>query len=290
MGTKFFGQFLIDHNAISGFDLVRVMKFQEKNNLSFGETVVRMGLMSAEQATRVNEAQKNEDLPFGDMAVKMGFMKADQVERILNIQKNKHIFLGQALVALGALTKESLDKYLLLFHAEQQAAIADDGTLPPEAAAAHPVAEIIVDMTRKMLTRMTGLAFHLGPAKTINRYPEREVIVEVNFSGEHDVCLRIGFSNKTRILLSTSLLDEEDIFPPPVHIQDETLLQFVNLLSCNVVSKSSQKDCSIDMSPAGMRGSEIGDEDLSNQNALLFPVYLPDGEIIDVVILGGATG
>ena len=58
MGTKFFGQFLIDHNAISGFDLVRVMKFQEKSNLSFGETVMRMGLMSAEEVAGVNEAQK----------------------------------------------------------------------------------------------------------------------------------------------------------------------------------------------------------------------------------------
>ena len=286
MGTKFFGQFLIDHNAISGFDLVRVMKFQEKSNLSFGETVMRMGLMSAEEVAGVNEAQKNEDLPFGDLAVKLGYMRVEDVEQILKIQQNKHVYLGQALVALGALTQENLDKYLQMFHDEQQESIADHGAFPP-GGEPHPIAEIIVDLTKKLLTRLTGLAFHLGPAQTIDHYPEREVIVEAVFNGDHDICLRLGFSNKTRILLSTSLLDDEDIFPPPVHIQDETLLQFVNLLSCNVASKASQKDCQIEMAPAGMRGSEIGNEDLSNQDALLFPVYLPDGEIIDVVILGG---
>ncbi len=30
MAAKFFGQYLIDQGLISGFDLVRVLKFQEK--------------------------------------------------------------------------------------------------------------------------------------------------------------------------------------------------------------------------------------------------------------------
>lgn len=284
MTTKFFGQYLIDQKIISGFDLVRVMKFQEINNLPFNALAIQMDFMTAEQVTQVHEAQKHEDLRFGDMSIKMGFLTADEVARILTVQRNKHVYLGKALVALGAFTKTELDFHLKQFHEKQKAATIDKISIP-EGFSHRSLLESIIDTSCKLLTRLTGLSFHLGPGTSINQYSDRQIIVESKFTGDLNVNLLLGLSKKSQILLATSLLNDESVLAPSIRIQNETLLQFLNLLNSNVINKAATMGHELDMSKARFRRSEIPGENTEEETGLLFPIHLPDGEIIDIVIL-----
>ena len=284
MTTKFFGQYLIDQKIISGFDLMRVMKFQEVNNLPFNDLAIQMGFMAPEQASQIYEAQKHEDLRFGDMSIKMGFLTADEVARILTVKRSKHIYLGKALVALGALSKAELDSHLKQFH-EKQKTTAIDTVSIPEDFSHHLFLESIIDISCKLLTRLTGLSFHLGSGISINQYSDRQIIVESEFTGDLNIHLLLGLSKKTQILLASSLLDDESILAPSIKIRDETLLQFLNLLSSNVINKAAQIGYELDMTKAKFRTSETQSKNAEEEIGLLFPIHLPDGEVLDIVIL-----
>lgn len=284
MTTKFFGQYLIDQNIISGFDLVRVMKFQEINNLPFNELAIQMGFLTTEQASQIYEAQKNEDLRFGDISIKMGFLTEDEVARILTVKRNKHIYLGKALVSLGALSKTELDLHLKEFHEKQKATTLDKVTIPADFPH-HSFLESIIDVICKLLTRTTGLAFHLGSGMPINQYSDRQIIVESKFTGDLNVHLLLGLSKKTQILLASALLDDETVLAPSIRIQNEMLLQFLNLLNSNVINKAAQIGHELNVTKAQFNTSEIRHRNTEEEIGLLFPIHLPDGEILDIVIL-----
>lgn len=285
MAAKFFGQYLIDQRIISGFDLVRVLKFQEKNNLPFGNLVIQMDFMTREQVTSVYETQKHKDLPFGDMSVEMGFLSADEVNMILKIQKRKHIHLGQALLALGVLEQSELDQHLEEFNRQQKAVNLAEISIPA-GVPYHPALKYLVEMSCKMLQRRTDLPFHLGPGSCyIDQKLDHQVTVKSKLSGAVNVRLALGFSNKTRILLSTSLLDDELIHPPSIEIQNKALIDFLELVTVNIVNKALQNDYLIKASAPQLFDDEKKNDAIIDKTDLFFPIHLPDGEVIDLMIL-----
>lgn len=288
MTTKFFGQYLIDQNIISGFDLVRVMKFQEINNLPFNELAIQMGFITLEQASQIYEAQKNEDLRFGDIAIKMGLLTEDEVARILTVKRKKHIYLGKALVALGALSTPELDLHLKEFHEKQEVTTLDKVAIP-ENFPHHSFVESIVDVSCKLLTRLTGLVFHLGSGIPINQYSDRKIIVESKFTGNLNAHLLLGLSKKTQILLASALLDDKTVLAPSIRMQNEMLLHFFNLLGSKVINKAAQIGYELNVTKAQFSASEIRHRNAEEEIGLLFPIHLPDGEIIDIVILTQKT-
>lgn len=285
MAAKFFGQYLIDQGIISGFDLVRVLKFQEKNNLPFGHLVIQMDFMTSEQVTSVYEAQKLKDLPFGDMAVKMGLLSTDEVNLILKIQKRKHIHLGQALLALGVLEQSELDQHLGEFNRQQKTVNPTEISIPA-CVPYHPALKYIVEMSCKMLQRLTEIPFHLGPGSCyIDQKLDHQVTVKSQLSGAVNVRLAFGFSNKTRILLSTSLLNDGLIHPPSIDIQNKALTDFLELVTTNIVNKALQNDYPLKASPPRLFGDEKKNNAIIDETDLFFPIHLPDGEVIDLMIL-----
>jgi len=285
MAAKFFGQYLIDQGLISGFDLVRVLKFQEKNNLPFGTLVMQMGFMSSEQVTSVYESQKLKDKPFGDMAVEMGLLTAGEVEMILKVQKKKHIHLGQALLALGVLEKNELDQHLENFDRQQKEVNPTEISIPAHVPD-HPILKQIVEISCKMLQRLTDLPFHLGSGgcyshQTLNH----QVAIKSKLSGAINVHLAFGFSNKTRILLSTSLLKNEHIHPPAIEIQNQALIDFLELTTANIVNKAMQNDYLLKASLPQLLNNEKMDDAKISETDLFYPIHLPDGGIIDLMIL-----
>jgi hypothetical protein len=285
MAAKFFGQYLIDQGVISGFDLVRVLKFQEKNNLPFGTLVIQMDFMTSAQVASVYESQKLKDMPFGDMAVEMGLLTAGEVNMILKVQKKKHIHLGQALLALGVLEQKELDQHLGDFDRQQKEVNPTEISIPAHVPD-HPVLKLIVEISGKMLQRLTDLPFHLGSGGCYNDQKlDHQVTIKSKLSGAINVHLTFGFSNKTRILLSTSLLNNEHIHPPAIEIQNKALIDFLELTTTNIVNKALQNDYLLKASPPQLFDNEKIDDAVISETDLFYPIYLPDGGVIDLMIL-----
>ena len=284
MAVKFFGQFLIDEKVITKLDLLRAIELQEKTNLRFGDLVVEMGLMTREQITLTHRAQRHEDLQFGDMAVKMGFLSTNQVQQVLKKQHREHLYIGEALVELEAITKAKLDFHLNEFKQTQKVHVSEKIVIP--AGLPHqPIWEIVADMTYKMLTRVAGVTFRTAPCSITTTLPERPVVVEMEFSGSISARYFLTVPESTRKLIANAILKEGKAETGTAAEVDESVKEFVNIVSGNVVSKAAQLGYSIDITPAQIRQQNdmvLGiPEDLTG---LLFPIYFSNGEVFELVI------
>jgi len=283
MSAKFFGQYLIEQKVVQREDLFRAIRLQDKVNLRFGDIILGMGLMTEKQLTNVHRAQSQEDLRFGDMAVKMGYLTPDQVALVLAKQRKNYLFIGEALVQLGALTPKQLNTFLERFH-QMQKPLASQTIEIPDGIPHRSVWELVVDMHCKMLTRFVGLSSRLGPGRSTNCCPQRQVTVEAGFSGEINARLLITLSKKTQVQLTSKVLNSGIGISYPEPLQDEALVKFLDLVCGNIVSKAALQSYEIDMTPVRMHQPSTGLNKGAAEIGLLFPIYLPDEEAIEITI------
>lgn len=294
MPAKFFGQYLIDHDLISGFDLDRVLKFQGKNNLPFGALVIQMDLMTPEQVKAVQEAQKFRDLPFGDMAIKMGFLTLRDVNLVLKVQQKKHVPVGQALIALGVLSEEELARHLDAFGKQLKSPTAENIRIPA-GIPYHPILRFIVDMSCKMLVRLTTVPFRLGPGSSYYDWADAPpIVIGVELTGTLDLKLLFAISAKTRDLLSRSLLDNaakaREGTAPDIIVTD-----FFDAVAVNIVNKALGAGYDLETSRSHLCSGEIRTALTRRDPDLFFPIFLADGDAIHIMIqsrspaISGAT-
>ncbi len=284
MAVKFFGQFVVEKGAVSRVELLKAIDLQEKTNLKFGEMVVEMGLMSTVDIAKTHQAQRNEDLQFGDMAVKLGFLTAEQVQQVLTRQRNNHLYIGEALIKIGALSEAELEGYLKAFKDDQLAYVAEKIEIP--AGVPHqPIWEMVADLTYKMLTRVANLSIRTGPCTIIDKLPSRPIIAEMGFCGEVSARYLLSVSENTRELVAKAILDETSVENEPVEVLDDSVMEFINIVCGNVVAKAAQRGHTIDITPPEMRSdAQEGITVPDDHTALMFPIYLSDGEVFELTI------
>lgn len=289
MAVKFFGQFLVEKGAVTRSALLQAIDLQERTNLKFGEMVTEMGLMSTVEVAKVHQAQRREDLHFGDMAVKMGFLTEDLVQQVLTRQRNNHLYIGEALVKVGAITQDKLDKYLEDFKQDQRDYIAEKIEIP--AGVPHkPIWEMAADLTYKMLTRVAGLSFRTGSCKVIDKVPGRPIIAEMGFSGSVSARYLLSVSENARKLVARAILDEESVDNEPIEVLDDSVKEFINIICGNIAAKAAQLGHNIDITPPEMRQDSADGIDVpTDHTALMFPIYLSDGEIFELTIFVPCT-
>ena len=62
MAVKFFGQYLVEQNIVTGDALLNAINLQDKNNLKLGEMAVAMGLITPADIQRAHNAQMSKDM------------------------------------------------------------------------------------------------------------------------------------------------------------------------------------------------------------------------------------
>jgi|GEM_PF-834459 len=283
MPGKFFGQYLVEQKAIFREDLFRALGLQEKVNLRFGDLVLKMGLMTEQQLARVLQAQRYEDLRFGDMAVKLGYLTSEQVDRALEKQRQNYLFIGEALVKLGVLTQEQLHSFLERYHREHK----PQSGLAIEIPTGVPLQnfwEIVIDMNCKMLTRIAGLSYRLGPGRRADSCPQRHSTVEAGLTGGVNARLLITLSKKTRNQVAGKVLNPGNERSYPDAILNDALVRFFNLVCENIVNKAALLNHEVSMIPPRLYE---GDERIVKGEAelgLQFPIHLPEGDAIEITI------
>ncbi len=281
MAARFFGQFLIEKKVISGLKLLQAIELQEKTNKRFGDLVLTKGLMTEKQIHQTHRAQRHEDLRFGDMAVKLGFLDENQVNKILKLQRQEHLYIGEALIKTGAITAEELEHYLTEFnrHGKEGEGTAID--IPPDLPN-REIWSVFADMTFKMLTRIAGVTLRTGKVTLIHTIPVAETTIVVKHTGDATFRYILTMSNTSKQLIATSTgkgeptLDGAGI--------DAAVIKFVNIICGNAISKASRHSNTLSCDSAiflpGCGEGEIP----PTLTGLLFPIFLSNGEQIDLVL------
>jgi CheY-specific phosphatase CheX len=283
MAARFFGQFLIEKKVISGLNLIRAIELQEKSNHRFGDLVLEMGLMTEEQIYLTHRAQRHEDLQFGDMAVKLGFLTSAQVKHVLDNQQQRHLYIGEALVKIGAVTPEKLEVYLAEF--KQIGKTGDSGEIEiPEHVPHREIWRIFADMTFKMLTRIAGATFRIGSCSPIRTIPPAPLAYEVELTEATTARYILTMSDESQKLIAATTLKKKT--SAPAEDIETTVCKFVNIICGNAISQAAKQAFNMTSRPAF--SCEINDDNRTipdDSIALLFPIYLSDGNELNLILV-----
>ena len=265
-------------------DLLHAIDLQEKNNLRFGDLVIKMGLMTVVQKEQTLEAQRCEDLQFGEMAIKLGILTPVHVQQVLDKQRAEHLFIGEALVKFGVIDQQQLERYLIEFKPVKKAVITNKVIIPDEIPH-QQIWEIATDMTCKMLTRVAGVTFHTEQCFITKEIPASPFTIEMKISGATEAKLLLTVSTTTIELLAKAILrGNKATSSTEVEIAAATI-QFVNIVGGNIVSKVGYFGDKIAISQAEIVTQDNQIHTLpTTQIGLVMPIHFSNGESLEVVI------
>ncbi len=285
MAVKFFGQYLVEQCIVTSNDLLDAINLQDKHNLKLGEIALAMGLISSADVQRAHNAQISKDLKLGDLLVEMGFLTIVQLEDIITRQKNTHLYIGEALLQVGALSQDNLQKHLDAFKADQDQYLSDSVELPV-ASVNSLLWEITADLTYKMITRVLGLPFRTGACIQKSVISPNFLLVGMDMSGDVEARYMISVSEGLQKTIARAILREESVEEESTEVLEDTVMEFVNIVCGNVAAKASQMGVIMDINPPVvihqlLDGLPVPEE----QTALCFPIYIGDGEIMEMILL-----
>lgn len=285
MAVKFFGQFLVEHGAVSSESLIKAIELQEANNLKLGEMAMDMGLITQSDIDRAHNAQMSKDLKLGDMLVEMGIITIEQLNDVVTRQKNTHLYIGEALVQVGALTTTALQQQLDAFK-EDQAKYATNGIEMPLALPHQNIWEMTADLTYKMITRVLDLQFRPGKCTVATCIPTNTGMAAMDFSGDVEARYLVSVSEKLRKTIAKAILSEENVDNEPLEVLEDTVMEFVNVVCGNVAAKASQMGVVMHINPpCTLQVDADGLQIPAGHTVLDFPVYIGDGDLLSLYLL-----
>lgn len=284
MAVKFFGQFLVEQDAVTSEALLHAIELQERTNLKLGEMAVAMGYITADDIERAHAAQLSKDMKLGDLLVELGFLTKAQLEEVIARQKATHLYIGEALVKVGALTPEKLEYYLAAFKADQAPYVAERIELP-DWLNDPSLWETTVDLTYKMITRVLGLPFRPAKCQEISRIAPNHMVAAIDLHGDAAARYLLAVTAPLQKTIAKAILKEESVDNEPVEVLEDTVMEFVNIVCGNVVAKASQSGTSLEINPpitipSPHNGIPVPD----GYRGLLFPIHINDGEPMELVL------
>ena len=130
--ARLFGQFLLDHEAVTPVELSSALALMASLNETIGKLAVARGWLTPPQADHIGELQRTIDARWGDIAVALeaGGLSAEQVEQLLWEQTEDNLRIGDALVEVGALSCSAAEEWLAYYEASRAVSVvmADDPT------------------------------------------------------------------------------------------------------------------------------------------------------------------
>jgi len=285
MAVKFFGQFLVEHDAVTGESLLHAIELQERTNLKLGEMAVALGYITQQDIEAAHAAQLSKDMKLGDLLVELGFLSANQLEEVISRQKATHLYIGEALVKVGALTPEKLEQYLESFKADQAPYIVNHVELPDWLNSTVATWEMAVDLTYKMITRVIGIQFRPGRFVEINTLSCNHMIAAMDLSGDLNARYLLSVSDGIQKAIAKAILREEDVEGESDEILEDTVMEFVNIICGNVVAKASQMGVTLDINPpVTLHPSFSGLAVPNGYRGVTFPIHVGDDEIMEMAL------
>lgn len=285
MAVKFFGQFLIEQDAITHESLLHAIELQEHTNLKLGAMAVQLGYISTQEIETAHTAQLSKDMKLGDLLVEQGFLTAAQLDEVIAHQKATHLYIGEALIKVGALTPEKLDHYLAAFKEDQAPYLADRIDLPPWLTDNQAIWEMTVDLTYKMITRVLGLQFRPGKFIESSIIAPNHMIAAMDIDGDLSARYLLSVSGDLQKAIAKAILKEEDVEDESDEILEDTVMEFVNIVCGNVVAKASQTGATLDISPPmAIYPPAQGLEAPAGCRCVIFPIHINDAGSMEMAL------
>jgi len=286
MAVKFFGQFLVEQDAVTGEALLHAIELQERTNLKLGEMAVTLGFITQQDIEAAHAAQLSKDMKLGDLLVDLGFLTLSQLEEVIARQKATHLYIGEALVKVGALTPEKLDYYLELFKQDQAPYAANRVEIPVWLSAQHADCwEMMVDLTYKMITRVIGVQFRPGKFVETKQIATNHMIAAMDLDGDLTARYLLSVSAGIQKAIARAILKENDVEGESEEILEDTVMEFVNIVCGNVVAKASQAGVNLEISPpVTLHPAAGGLAVTEGYRGVVFPIHVGDDEIMEMVL------
>lgn len=286
MAVKFFGQFLVEQDAVTGESLLHAIELQERTNLKLGEMAVAMGFITQNDIEMAHSAQLSKDMKLGDLLVELGFLTPSQLEEVIAHQKSTHLYIGEALVKIGSLTAEKLDDYLAAFKEDQAAYVANRIELPDWLNQNISAWEMAVDLTYKMITRVIGIQFRPGKFADIEVISPNHMIAAMDLSGDMNARYLLSVSSGIQKTIAKAILKEDDVENEDDEILEDTVMEFVNIVCGNVVAKASQMGVTLDINPpVTLHSPSSGIPVPKGYRGVLFPIHVGDDQHMEMILL-----
>jgi CheY-specific phosphatase CheX len=278
MGSKFFGEFLIEKNLVTKEQLQEAAVLARKSNLLFGETARTMGLMSPADVERVDAAQRKEYLNFGDLCVKMGILTTEQMKQVSEVQKKKRLRMGDALVKLGYLMAEELPRLLAEYDADQ-APYYTPKEPPRPTVPNEDLWELYADRAFNMFKRIISLTFKPDQSFVVDGIDPNDTVVAVRMTGDAPCCFVLSVSVDVRDAIARTMMREEDISSEPKEVLVDAVQEFLNIICGSIAAKVTQMGKKIDYKNAVVLDVKDRFCPSSESKALLFPLHVTEGRI-----------
>jgi CheY-specific phosphatase CheX len=285
MAVKFFGQFLVEHDAVTSESLLHAIELQERNNLKLGEMAVVLGFITQKDIESAHAAQLSKDMKLGDLLVELGFLTKDQLEEVISRQKATHLYIGEALVKVGALTPDKLDQLLAAFKADQAPYAVERVELPAWLSENTATWEMCVDLTYKMVTRVIGIQFRPGKFIETDVLSSNFMVAAMDLSGDLTARYLLSVSAGIQKSIARAILKEEDVENEDEEILEDTVMEFVNIVCGNVVAKASQMGVTLDINPpVTIHPPATGLPVPDGYRGVVFPVHVGDVEVMEMAM------
>lgn len=271
MAVQFFGQYLLEKGIITAEQLLKVIEYQELQNLRIGDLAVRQGLLSENDAARVNQLQLSQDIRFGEAAIQLGVLEEVEVQILLTSQRNSHVYFGEAVALLRLAPRDEIRKALEEFTTEQ-ATYERAAFDIPESVRLAPVVASYFDLSLKLLLRYWGVAAKPGEVITgLRELCLEGNAVEVRFSGDLAVRCFLAAPAGVAVKGGKNLLEAAEITPEDCI---DLTKELANLVCGNLIARLSQEGQNATISPPEVVSSPVV---LADEQAVRLEAATPYG-------------
>ncbi len=283
MAIKFFGQYLLEQGVINSEQLLEAITLQEEKNLKFGEYALAKGFVTEADVTRIKSLQQTEDLYFGEAAVRLEILTDSRVAEILQLQNNDHLYLGEALVQIGHLDDATVDEHLQAFRQDQDQYSSNQIEVPAAAGDMAKSAELVIDLTEKMLLRVADIRAKAGAVTVGNvEVPDGQIITAVRANGSLSLDMVLTLSEDLATGIAGAIVGP-DLAAESRDIVIDSIREFVNIVSGNVIAKLVQSGASLELEPP--RTLTVDDPSLAAQRGVSCELASPEGNGVVIVLI-----
>ncbi len=273
MAVQFFGQYLLAKGVITANQLLKVIEYQELQNLRIGEFAIRQGLLAESDASRVNQLQLSQDIRFGEAAVQLGVLEELDVQILLAAQRNSHIYFGEAAVLLRFASREEVNAALETFN-QEQAAFAREVIAVPESVLVADLASDFFDLGIKMVRRYWGVGAKAGEVVVDGTELSLEGnAAQVTISGEVEARCMLAVPDGAADEGGKQILKVSSLGPAD---RIDLTKELANLICGNLVARLGQSGKTITIAPPEELSSAV---DLAGQRLVRLDGVTPHGPL-----------
>jgi CheY-specific phosphatase CheX len=243
MAVQFFGQFLIQEQAVKVENLREALDLMESRNRSFCDLAKEEGLISALDAERLASMESSSSETASQVAVEENLMTVEQVERVLKEQQGRRLRIGEALVELGYLKNDALEGLLTRFHTEQSRYELGKVSLPPELEG-NLAAEYVVDFFPKLIEQVSSIRLKVSPDSSTEVEPMTMIASLAIFGG---VGVRVSLTSDEAFARAL-LAGVAGALPSPDHETLQSVLaEFLNIVLGNAIAALERHNITVEL-------------------------------------------